>query len=296
MILLPVWRRVLAVLFLGIVFASLAGNAWAISPSLPVVPTATPSAVVTQMPNRLTEPQSQPTRNKLEAILRSQRLAPLGPANFLRYLIRTAVRSGVSPNTIILIFLLPLVGALVGILQYFVGLSGFGMFMPAMLAVTFLATGISGGLFLFAAIVLVNNLVGRLLRPVHLHYWPRRAIALTFTSLATFFVLLAAPFLGINELTQVSIFPVLFFILLAEEFTRTQLGKSRRTATSLTLATIILAILGDILMNWSLLQRLVLLNPEVSFLTVLVFNVLIGRYSGFRLLEYRRFYSIFHKH
>ncbi len=285
------------VLLGGLAFTVMAIGAHAVSstPSNPP-PTATPSAAVSQTSGRLTEPQNQPTRNKLEAILRSQTLGPLGPTNFLRHLIRTAVNNGVSPNTIILIFLLPLVGALVGILQYFVGLSGFGMFMPAMLAVAFLATGVSGGLFLFAAIVLVNSLVGRFLHPVHLHYWPRRAIALSFTSLATFSVLLAAPFLGIKDLTQVSIFPILFFILLAEELTRTQLGKSRRAATSLTLATIILAILGEILMNWGLLQKWVLLNPEISFLAVLAFNVFIGRYSGFRLLEYRRFYSIFHKH
>ncbi len=229
----------------------------------------------------------------LRKIILHQRLAPLGPTNFLRYLIRKAVAQGVSPSTIILLFLLPLVGALVGVLQYFVGLSGFGLFMPAMLAVTFLATGIVGGLFLFATIVFVNSLVGRWLRPVRLHYWPRRAIVLTFTALATFLALVAAPYLGITTLSKVSIFPILFFVLLAEEFTRTQLGKSQRAAMRLTSATLVLAILGAILMKWNLLQQLVLLNPELALLAGLIFNVIIGRYSGFRLLEYRRFYSIF---
>ncbi len=242
---------------------------------------------------QITQPQNQLARERLSQLVYRQHLGHLGLTNFLRYLILTAVNNGVSPNTIVLIFLLPLVGALVGVLQYFVGLSGFGLFMPAMLAVAFLATGIGGGLFLFASILLVNVLSRHWLRRVHLHYWPRRAIVLSFTALAAFGVLLLAPWLGVNNLSQVSIFPILFFILLAEEFSRTQLGKSRRAATSLTLATIILAILGAVLMAWQWLQHFVLLNPELSFLLIIVFNVLIGRYTGFRLLEYHRFYRVF---
>ncbi len=236
------------------------------------------------------------SRDSLVQIIQNQHLAPLGPTNFLRYLIRSAINQGVTPNTIIFLFLLPLVGALVGVLQYLVGLSGFGLFIPAMLAVTFLATGIAGGLFLFATIVFVNSLVGRWLRPIRLHYWPRRAIVLTFTALATFGALILAPYLGLATLARVSIFPILFFVLLAEEFARTQLGKSKQAAMRLTLATLVLAILGAILMKWALLQRLVLLNPELALLLILIFNVLIGRYSGFRLLEYRRFYSIWSRH
>ncbi len=240
----------------------------------------------------IAEPQSPRVKGKLEAALKSQKIGNLSPMNFLKYLVRLAVDRGVSPNTIVLVFLLPLIGVLVGVLQYFVGLSGFGMFIPAMLAVAFLATGITGGLLLFGIIVLIGVITREVLRPIRLHYWPKRAIVLAITALATFGVLLTSPFLGIYDLNQVSIFPILFFILLSEEFSRAQAGKNFRTAVSLTLATLILAILGAILMSWESLQKLVLLNPELSFLFVLVFNGIVGRYSGFRLLEYKRFYSL----
>jgi hypothetical protein len=265
------------------------------SESAEATPEAKPT-VVEEVAERITEPQSPKVKSKLEAVLRSQELKGLSPTNFLKHSIRKAVDVGVSPNTIVLILLLPLIGALVGVLQYFVGLSGFGMFIPAMLAVTFLATGIGGGLFMFGIIVLVGNLAKKLLTRIRLHYWPKRAIILVFTSLATFGVLWAAPYLGIVELSQVSIFPILFFILLSEEFSRTQTDISRRKAISLTAATIVLAIMGTILMSWESLQSQVLLNPELSIVLVIFFNIVIGRYSGFRLLEYRRFYSVIKKH
>jgi len=111
-------------------------------------------------------------------------------------------------------------------------------------------------------------------------------------SLITFGFLAIAPSLGLLDLTQISIFPILFLILLSEEFTRVQLGKSRNSAISLTIGTLVISILGASLMAWEELQALVLLNPEASFLVVLALNVFIGKYSGWRLLEHRRFKAV----
>ena len=210
------------IVLLAVLFLLASGRVRAVSPALsppadltPTTVDASPEAKPTaEAREKITEPQNLEVRGKLERVLNAQKVGSLGPTNFLKYSLRIAVKNGVSANTIVLILLLPLVGALVGILQYFVGLSGFGMFIPAMLAVVFLSTGIGGGLLLFGVIVVVSTLVRRILKPFHLHYWPRRAIILSFTSLAAFAVLLVSPFLGIYDLTQVSIFPILFYILL----------------------------------------------------------------------------------
>jgi len=267
-------------------------------------PSATPEATAegellsptpTVVKDNITEPKSQEAKEKFAAVLNQQKLGKLGPTNFLKYSIRFAVSRGVPANTLVVILLLPLVGTLVGILQYLVGLSGFGIFTPAMVSVAFLATGISGGLILFGAILIATLIAGVILKKVRLHYQPRRAITLMVISLITFFLLAVSPLLGLSSLTEISIFPILFLILLSEEFTRTQLGKSRKSAISLTLGTIIIAIIGASLMSWEKLQKLILLNPELSFLIILIVNVLIGKYGGWRLLEYRRFRSIIRK-
>jgi len=250
---------------------------------------------IIEVKENITEPKSEEAKEKFGAVLNQQKLRGLNPTNFLKHSIRFAVFHGVPANTLTLILLLPLVGALVGIIQYFIGLSGFGIFTPAMVAVAFLATGISGGLILFGAILIATIATGKLLKKIKLHYQPRRAITLMMISLITFFLLVVSPFLGLADLTQVSIFPILFLILLSEEFTRTQLGKSRRSAISLTAGTIVISIIGASLMNWEQLQKLILLNPEISFLVVLALNIIIGKYGGWRLLEYRRFKSILEK-
>lgn len=244
---------------------------------------------------KITEPKSEEVKGKLEAVLEEQELGPLSIDNFLKHAVRFAVARGVPANTIVLILLLPLIGALVGVLQYFIGLSGFGIFMPAMIAVTFLATGITGGLVLFGVILVATLLTGKLVSRLHLYYWPRRAITLMVVALITFVFLALSPSLGLLDLTQISIFPILFLILLSEEFTRVQLGKSRRSAISLTLGTLIVSILGASLMAWETLQQLVLLNPEASFLLVFALNIIIGRYGGWRLSEYQRFKAVLNR-
>lgn len=253
----------------------------------------TPSAIPTiEIKDKITEPGSEEVKGKLAAVLNEQTLGPLSFDNFLKHFVRYAVDRGVPANTIVLILLLPLIGALVGVLQYFVGLSGFSTFMPAMIAVTFLATGIAGGLILFGVILIATLVSGKLLRRIKLYYWPRRAITLMIVSLITFVLLALSPSLGLLDLTQISIFPILFLILLSEEFTRVQVGKSKKSAVSLTIGTLVISILGASLMSWEYLQKLVLLNPEISFLVVLILNIFIGRYGGWRLSEYQRFKSL----
>jgi hypothetical protein len=254
-----------------------------------------PAVAVQEVKERITEPQSEEVKGKLAAVLDEQSLESLSFDNFLKHFVRYAVDKGVPANTVVLILLLPLIGALVGFLQYFVGLSGFSTFMPAMIAVTFLATGITGGLILFGVILVATLASGRLLRKVKLYYWPRRSITLMIVSLIAFALLALAPSLGLLDLSQISIFPILFLILLSEEFTRVQVGKSKKSAISLTAGTLIVSILGASLMSWEYLQRLVLLNPEISFLIVLALNIIIGRYGGWRLSEYQRFRSILKK-
>ncbi|MFH1561510.1 MAG: 7TM domain-containing protein [Patescibacteria group bacterium] len=253
---------------------------------------ATRAADLISQKQEPTEPFDKPTKGRLEAALDSQQIGPLSVTNFLRHAIRKAISQGAPTNTIVLLLLLPFVGVLVSGLYYLLGLTGFGLFMPAMISVAFLATGVVGGLVLFAIVLMLTMLSTRLLKKVKLHARSRRAITLWVTSLGTFGLLLLSPSLHLFDLNKISIFPILFIIILSEEFIRTQTGKSRRTAISLTLGTIFISILGALLMDWSRFQELVLLYPEASFLVVLIASLIIGRYSGLRLLEYRRFKAV----
>jgi len=203
--------------------------------------------------------------------------------NSIKLLKDYALVSGVSSNTIAMLLLLPVVATLVSFLHYYVGLSGYGIFMPTMIAVTFLSTGIVGGLLLFALILIVSLVSNAILKKFKLHFWPARAINLAFIGIGVLGLSIAISTIRAN------IFAVMIMILLVEEFVRTQLIKSKHEARSLTLGTLILACVGALVMNIQQVQVLVLNNPDISLLMIIIANIVIGSYKGIRLTEIGRF-------
>ena len=231
----------------------------------------------------LTEPVEEVVE-PLEKLLREQVIGPLNLGNFLKRAIRQAVSSGVPSNTIVLLFLFPLIAALIAAARHFFGIAGFGIFTPAMISVAFLATGITPGLFIFLVTLLMATLARMVLKRFRVHYLPRMALLLWSICLGIFFVIFAFP--------KVSIFPILLMILLVENFIEVQVGRSGREAVALTAETLVIALACYFLLNWRFLQGFVLLNPELVVFSTLLFNVFAGRYTGLRLLEYQRFKAI----
>ena len=218
----------------------------AISPTV-VTPTLEASLTAELLPTAI------PTVNITEAkgkAIESYEKEEWKGFNSLKVMTGWAIEKGVSTNTLVLLLLLPLVATLVSFLHYVVGLSGYGIFMPTMIAVAFLATGVFGGLMLFAIILIVSILSNLLLRKLRLHFWPARAISLTMISIVTFLLMVFSSFVKWIDISQISIFPILFMILLAEEFSRTQLIKSKNEAQKLTVGTIVLAVTGAVIMNF----------------------------------------------
>lgn len=226
-----------------------------------------------------------------EKLLEEQELGPIWPTNPIKYAIRAAVSAGVPPNTLVLLLLLPVIAALIAAARHLVGIRGFGIFLPAALSVTFVATGPVVGIGMFLVIVAVSTSARITLRKlkVKLQYLPRMALILLFVVMGVMGVLFAAPIFDRPDLADVSIFPVLILVLLAEDFARVQLGKSAKTAVSLTTETLILALVSYVFLTSPRVQQFALLNPEVLILLVAVFNFFMGKYVGLRLREFWRF-------
>ncbi len=227
----------------------------------------------------------------LERILNEQELGPVWPFNFMKYAIRKSVAAGVPANTIVLLLLLPAVAALIAASRHLIGLRGFGIFMPAALSVVFIAIGPLLGILIFMIIIFFSTFFRMVTRKLKLklQYLPRMAMLLWFVVIGVLGLLFSAPVLKEIGLTNVSIFPVLVLVLLAEDFSRVQLGKSIRTALSLTVETLVLALLSYFLLTLEPLRRYALLNPEAFLFIVLVMDILVGRYVGLRFMEYWRF-------
>jgi hypothetical protein len=277
-------KKIAALFFIVFVFLILS-----VKPILAKAPIVVPTVEAT--PTAVLVPTIVPVANITEAKSNkiNYEVGKWNGLNSFRWMIKLATERGVPTNTIVLLLLLPLVATLASFLHYVVGLSGYGIFMPTMIAVAFLATGFFGGLLLFALILMISLLGNVILKKLKIHFWPARAINLLFISVAVFGLMILTSFVDLIDISKISIFPILFMILLAEEFVRTQLVKSKNEAKNLMAGTIILAITGAVIMNFESVWDLVLRYPELILLIVLVSNLVIGNYSGIRLMEIKRF-------
>ncbi len=248
-----------------------------------VTPVPTPRPDITEGTEEVAEP--------FIAILEEQELGAVWPFNPIKYAIRASIDAGVPPNTLVLLLLLPVIASLIAAFRHLVGIRGFGIFLPAALAVTFVATGPIVGIGLFLVIVAVSTSARMLLRKskIKLQYLPRMALILLFVVLGVLAVLFLAPVINRPDIANVSIFPVLILVLLAEDFSRVQLGKSARAAVGLTTETLILALVSYIFLTSTAVQRFALLRPELLIALVIIFDVFLGKFVGLRLREFWRF-------
>lgn len=265
-------------------------------------PSPSPTATVSATPSPTAEPTPRPditqkteeTLGPLEKLLEEQKLGPVWPLNPIKYAIRSAVDAGVPANTIVLLLLLPVVASVIAAARHIIGIRGFGIFLPAALAVTFVAIGPVVGIGLFLVIVTISMLVRFSLRrlKIKLQYLPRMALLLWWVAVSVLGILFLAPVINNSSLSNVSIFPVLVLILLAEDFSRVQLGKSAKIAVSLTTETLILALVSFIFLTLKPVHEFALLNPEILLGSLFIFNFLLGKYAGLRLMELWKFRKI----
>ncbi|MBU0618698.1 hypothetical protein KKD62_00515 [Patescibacteria group bacterium] len=252
-------------------------------------PTATVIVEEVVLPKEdITQPTEE-VANKLVKYLEEKPIGALNAFNWLQHMVRWAVGQGIPANTLVLLLMFPLMAAIIAASRHLVGLRGLGIFIPAVLSVAFVATGIVVGIVVFLTILMVARISRRTLGKLKLQYLPRMALLLWFVTLGVLAILFVSPFLNLKPLINISIFPILILVLLAESFIEVQLGKSQKEASEMTVQTIMLSLVCSLLLNWEGLQKFVILNPELIIMTTAVFNFFVGRYTGLRLLERWKF-------
>ena len=287
-------RKLIGLLFAIVLVLAVSGSLPVVAVTSSPVPSPTPTA--TLEPTPIAPPvditqKSMESLGPLERLLESQELGSVWPFNPVKYAIRGAIDAGVPANTLVLLLLLPIVTFVIAFSRNVVGIRGFGIFLPAALSVVFVATGPVVGIGLFLVIVAVSTHVRMVLRKlkVKLQYLPRMSFIFWAVVFAVLGVLFLAPVLNFPSLANVSIFAVLVLILLAEEFSRVQLGKSAKTAANLTFETLILSLISYLFLTLHPLREYVLLRPEISLISVAIADLVLGKYTGLRVMEFYRF-------
>lgn len=198
------------------------------------------------------------------------------------------IEGGVPRETIILLLMLPIIATFIVATRQIIGIKAFGIYTPLIITFAFFDMGIKYGLAIFIVILLTGTLVRYIVRLFHLLYLPRMGIVLSVTAMTILILLFEGVVSRRTVLISSSIFSILIMITLTEKFIAAQIEKGLKSAIVLSIETLIISIVGYYILKWNQLQNLVFLYPQVILITLLI-NILLGRWSGLRLIEYFRF-------
>jgi len=220
-------------------------------------------------------------------------------SGFLKEAIQKAVAAGVPPDFFSYLLILPLLTTLVASARHLLGLTTYGTFLPAIISVIWAETGFEFGLVIFIVLIIWAKVARwvvqkSMIKSFKVNYLPRMAIFLLFISLGIFGLGLWPASLGLFK-EKGLIFPLLILVLIIHNLIETQISLSKKEAQTLIWETGAFALAGYLLLNWPFLGKFVLQHPGLTILIILAFNIYVGRYVGFRLLEYYRFKSIIKK-
>ncbi|MGD9129741.1 MAG: 7TM domain-containing protein [Candidatus Woesebacteria bacterium] len=242
----------------------------------------------------ITDPSSQQQSNLVQ-YLEQHPIGKLTWHNFLQHAIRNSIEKGLPANIIVLLILFPTIASIIAASRHIIGLRGFGIYIPAVLSVAFVSTGIITGTSIFLAVLLAATLSRKIIKKFKMPYLPRTAMLLWGVSIIILAILIISSNFDKFSLLTLNIFPLLIIMLLTENFMETQLFTSQREAFTLTLETLLIAILCSLIIGMEEIRQFVILKPELTLIGVAVINYIISKYTGLRLLEYIRFGSLLNK-
>ncbi|HBP01576.1 MAG: membrane protein [Candidatus Moranbacteria bacterium GW2011_GWE1_49_15] len=202
------------------------------------------------------------------------------------------IRQGVPLDTVIMLFMLPIIVTLIAFFRQVVGIKAFGIYTPAIVTFAFLAIPqLRYGVVVFVTVIIVGMLMRYLLKRLKLLYLPRMAITLSIVAFSILLLLAMGGWMQRTGLAAVSIFPILIMVTLVEKFVGTQIEKGNRTALLLALETLAISIVGFYIASWTGLIKFIVVYPWVILATIPV-NIFLGKWDGLRISEYVRFRDV----
>lgn len=184
------------------------------------------------------------------------------------------------------------VGALViMLLRNFIGVKTFGTFMPVLVALAFRETRLVWGLVLFAVIVSLGLAVRFYLEKLRLLLVPRLTVVLTVVVMLMAGISVLSHRLDIQPGLSIALFPMVIITMTIERMSIVWEERGGSEAIQEGFGSLLVAAAAYVVMDTLWLEHLVFVFPELLLLVVAA-ALLAGRYTGYRLLELRRFKAL----
>jgi transglutaminase-like putative cysteine protease len=186
------------------------------------------------------------------------------------------------------LLLLPVAALIICICRNVIGLSCFGTFAPALIGLAFRQWESLPGILVFVSIVLIGWGFRRILDSYHLLQVPRTSFLLSLVVVLLLGTILAANYEEMGFTLYFSLFPMVILTGMIERFWTLETEDSTTSSFRTLMMTMGISALISLTASWRPLLWQLMHYPETLGL-VMAGQLLIGRYTGYRLLELFRF-------
>jgi hypothetical protein len=186
--------------------------------------------------------------------------------------------------------MIPIGALVIVLLRNFIGIKTFGTFMPVLVALAFRETRLLWGIVLFAMIVALGLLIRFYLEKLRLLLVPRLTCVLTVVVILMAGISVLSQKLDIQPGLSIALFPMVIISMTIERMSIVWEERGASEALQEGFGSLVVAALTYLVMGIPWLSHLIFVFPEL-LLVVLAVTLLTGRYTGYRLLELKRFRS-----
>jgi hypothetical protein len=190
-----------------------------------------------------------------------------------------------------ILLLVPVGAFLLVVLRNVIGIKTFGTFMPVLIALAFRETQLLWGIVLFTSLVALGLSIRFYLEHLKLLLVPRLASVLFVVVLLMGVLSVLTHKLGLERGLSVALFPMVILTMTIERMSIVWEERGASEALQQGLGSLLVAALAYLVMTIDNVEHLAFVFPEL-LLILLAGTLLLGRYSGYRLLELRRFRAL----
>jgi hypothetical protein len=189
------------------------------------------------------------------------------------------------------LLLLPIAALIVCVYRNIIGLPSFGTFAPALVGLAFRDLHSLPGILVFVSILLVGWMLRRALDYYHLLQVPRMACMLSLVVMVLISAIVLANLGDLPATKYVSLFPMVILTGMIERFWSLEVEDSTTASFRTLLTTMVIAASIALVLSLHAVVNHMFRYPETLAL-ILAVQLLLGRYTGYRLSELIRFRAL----
>jgi len=187
-----------------------------------------------------------------------------------------------------ILLLVPLGALIVAFCRTIIGIPTFGTFTPILLAIAFRDISLWLGLLLLVIVVFLGWMLRKGLDQLKILIIPRLSIIVSVVIMLILFMMILAFNFNQQKVLFISLFPMVIMTWTIERFSVMQIEDGTANAFKAASGTAFVAVVAYYVMRMHIFRTYLFAFPEL-LLVIIAILLLLGRYTGIRLTELRRF-------